>query len=125
VRVVDCGETPENFLGVIARMKPEKVIVIDAADFGGEAGEVRAVARQEVGGGGVSTHAPRLTLFTDFVEAQAGAETYFLAIQPGNLRLGEPMGAAVDRAARELADLINEVNHEIDRAGDVWDDRGR
>jgi len=116
VRVIDCGETPENFLGVIARIKPEKVLVIDAADFGGAAGEIRVVARQEIGGGGLSTHAPRLTLFTDFVEAQTGGKTHFLAIQPGSLEMGQPVGPAVEAAARELADAINAVNREIDRS---------
>ena len=116
VRVIDCGETPENYLGVIARMTPERVVVVDAADFGGAAGEIRVVARHEVGGGGLSTHAPRLTLFTDFVEAQTGGETYFLAIQPGSLELGKPIGAEVEAAARELADAVNAVNREIDRS---------
>lgn len=116
VRVIDCGETPENYLGVIARIKPDRLLVVDAADFGGAAGEIRVVAREEIGGGGLSTHAPRLTLFTDFVEAQTGGETYFLAIQPGSLELGGQIGAAVEAAARELAGAINTVNRDIDRS---------
>lgn len=115
VRVIDCGETPENYLGVIARMKPDRVLVVDAADFGGEVGEVRTVAKQSIKVGGVSTHAPRLTLFADFVEAQTKAETYFIAIQPGSLEFGKPVSAEVDQAARELADMINEVNRDLDR----------
>jgi len=117
VRVVNCGDTPENYLGVIARVKPKKVLVVDAADFRGRVGEIRIVARQDIGGGGISTHAARLTLFTDFVEAQTGAQTYFLAIQPASLEFGKPVGAAVERAGRELADFINDVNRAIDMLG--------
>jgi hydrogenase 3 maturation protease len=114
VAVVDCGDTPENFLGVISRLKPERIVVIDAADFGGSAGEIRAVARSEIAWGSLSTHAPRLTLFTDFIEAQTGAETFFLAIQPENLAFGRPLGAQVEAACRGLAD---QINREIAAAG--------
>jgi len=115
VRVVDCGETPENYLGVIARMKPEKVVVIDAASFGGRPGETRTVARQEIAGGGPSTHTARLTLFTDYVEAQTGAETFFIAVQPESLEFGEGLRPSVEAAARELAAMINDVIKDLDR----------
>ncbi|MFZ1947665.1 MAG: hydrogenase 3 maturation endopeptidase HyCI [bacterium] len=107
--VLDCGETPENYLGVIVRLGPEKVVVIDAADFGGAPGDVRAIARDEIGGGGISTHAARLVLLTDYVEAGTDAETFFVAIQPGSLEFGGPMGPAVEAAARRLAEAINRV----------------
>jgi len=113
VTILDCGETPENYLGVIVRIKPERLVVIDAADFGGRPGEVRVVARSEIGGGGVSTHAARLTILTDYVEAEAGVETFFLAIQPESTELGRPLGAAVAAAAREVA---GEIESEIRRA---------
>lgn len=103
VTVIDCGETPENYLGVITRLHPERVVVIDAADFGGRPGDVRVVARGDVGGGGVSTHAARLTILTDYVEAQAGAETFFLAIQPESTEFGRPLSDAAASAARAVA----------------------
>jgi hydrogenase 3 maturation protease len=107
--VIDCGETPENYLGVIARLNPEKVIVVDAADFGGGAGDVRIAVRQEIGGYAIPTYAPRLTTFTDYVEAQTGAETFYITIQPESVEFGGSMGCAVARAARELALAINDV----------------
>ena len=115
VRVVDCGETPENYLGVIAKMRPEKVVVIDAAGFGGKPGETRTVARHEIADGRPSTHTPRLTLFTDFIEAQTGARTFFVAVQPESLEFGEPLKPAVEAAGRALADMINGVIEDLDR----------
>lgn len=106
VTVLDCGETPENFLGVIVRLKPDRLVVIDAADFGGRPGEIRAVARDDIGGGGVSTHAARLTIITDYVTAECGAEVFFLAIQPDSTGFGRPLGAAVEAAGRALAGEI-------------------
>jgi hydrogenase 3 maturation protease len=107
--VLDCGETPEKYLGVIARLRPEKVVVVDAADFGGAPGEIRAIARDEIGGEAISTHAARLVLLTDYVEASTGAQTFFVAIQPESLEFGAPMGSAVSAAARSLAEAMNRV----------------
>ena len=107
IRVVDCGETPENFLGVIVRYAPERVVIIDAAYFGGDPGEVKVVKKSEIGGGGASTHDAILTLFADYIEAQTGAETFFIAIQPENSEVGVGLSPAVEAAARKLASEVN------------------
>jgi|GEM_PF-6681177 len=73
--VVDCGETPENYLGVITGLKPDAVIVISAVGFGATPGEIRILKRREVGEFELSTLAPRLLIFTDYIEAQTGAAT--------------------------------------------------
>jgi hydrogenase 3 maturation protease len=108
--VVDCGETPENYLGVIAGCNPEKVVIIDAAYFGGEPGEVRTVRKSEIGGGGASTHDAILTLFADYIEARTGAEAFFIAIQPKNSEVGSGLSPEVERTARELAAAINRIS---------------
>jgi hydrogenase 3 maturation protease len=109
VHVVDCGETPENYLGVITGFKPEKVVVIDAAEFGGTPGEIRLVKKSEITGGGASTHDAILTLFTDFIEHETNARTFFLAIQPERMEVGEGLSSSVEAAARRVADTINEI----------------
>ncbi len=109
IKVIDCGETPENFLGTIARHQPDKLVIIDAAHFGGRAGEIRLVGREEIAGGGASTHDAILTIFADYVEAQTGAETFFLAVQPAETEIGKTMSDVVAAAGQYLADVINEI----------------
>ncbi len=109
VHVVNCGETPENYLGVIAGFKPEKVVVIDAAEFGGDPGEIRLVKKSEIMDGGASTHDAILTLFTDFIEHETGAQTFFLAIQPAGMEVGEGLSKTVEAAGREVAATINTI----------------
>ena len=109
LKVVNCGETPENYLGVIIREKPEKVVVIDAVFLGGAAGDVRAIRKEEMAEGGYSTHMPTLSLFTDFVESQAASRTYFIGIQPETVAFGEKMSLEVEKAARDLAGRINAI----------------
>ena len=112
VRVVNCGETPENFLGVIAGSSPEKVVIVDAAHFRGEPGEIRIVEKDSIEGGGFSTHDAILTLFADYIEQQTGAKTYFLAIQPKRSEVGEGLSPEIEKVAREIADAINSVTGE-------------
>ena len=109
ITVVDCGETPENYLGVISAYRPEKVVIIDAAYFGGNPGEIRAVEKSQISGGGASTHDAILTLFADYIEAQTGAETFFVAIQPENSEVGSGLSPVVEAAARRLASAINKL----------------
>jgi hydrogenase 3 maturation protease len=109
LHVVDCGETPENYLGVIARFKPEKVLIIDAAHFGGAPGEIRIIRKRDIAGGGASTHDAILTLFADYIEKQTGASSLFIAIQPEQTQVGRPMVPAVEAAGRRLASAINEI----------------
>jgi hydrogenase 3 maturation protease len=109
LKIVDCGETPENYLGVIASHNPEKVLIIDAAYFGGEPGEVKTVKKSEIGAGGASTHDAILTLFADYIEAQTGAEAFFIAIQPEDTQVGSGLSPRVKAAAVKLAADINRL----------------
>jgi hydrogenase 3 maturation protease len=108
--VVDCGETPENFLGVIAGHNPDKVLIIDAAYFGGEPGDVRVVRKSDIAGGGASTHDAILTLFADYIEARTGAEAFFVAIQPKTSQVGGGLSPEVESAALALAAAINRLS---------------
>jgi len=93
VKVVDCGETPENFLGVIAGSSPEKVVIM--------------IEKDSIEGGGFSTHDAILTLFANFIEEESGAKTYFLAIQPKRSEVGEGLSPEIEKAGRQVADTIN------------------
>jgi hydrogenase 3 maturation protease len=110
VTIVDCGETPENYLGVISGRNPERVVIIDAAYFGGKPGEVRAIRKSDIGGGGASTHDAILTLFADYIEARTGAEAFFIAIQPKTSQVGSGLSPEVEAAAQALAAAINRLS---------------
>jgi len=107
VKVVNCGETPENFLGVIVGYSPEKVVIVDSAQFRGEPGEIRMIDKDSIEGGGFSSHDAILTLFANYIEQQTGAKTYFLAIQPKRSEVGEGLCPEIEKAARDIADTIN------------------
>ncbi|MBN2380065.1 hydrogenase maturation protease [candidate division WOR-3 bacterium] len=46
--LVDAGEVPENALGLVDKEKPDRVLLIDACDWGAEPGEIRFFSAQEL-----------------------------------------------------------------------------
>jgi hydrogenase 3 maturation protease len=104
--VIDAGGAPENFSGAVRRRRPEVLVVLDAADFGGAPGELRLLGPGELAAGGLSTHAAGLRLLFDYLRAECGTEALVLAAQAGSLDLGAPMSPAVAAAARRAAELV-------------------
>jgi hydrogenase 3 maturation protease len=94
-RVFDGGQAPENFAGPVRRAQPDTVLLVDAADFGGEPGDTRVVGRDGVGGLMMGTHAPPLSMFMRLIEEDTGADVYLVAIQVASTRLGGTMDPRV------------------------------
>ncbi len=107
--LLDCGNAPENFAGKIRDMAPEVVLIADAAEFGGEVGELRLVDGKSSGASGLSTHAAGLNMLFGYLEAECGAKGWLLACQPEGVELGGEMSEAVRGAAGRAADLLAEA----------------
>jgi hydrogenase 3 maturation protease len=98
----DCGSTPENFLGPIRRQHPDTILVLDAADFSAEPGEIRVFDSSQWQGGGFSTHNFSLGLLADFLTADTKAPIYLVAIRPKSIGFGQPMSPEVKEGCRKL-----------------------
>ncbi len=105
-RCFDGGTAPENRLEAVVRERPDVVLLVDAAEYGGAPGEVRLADPADCAGG-TSTHAPSLALAAAYLRARCGAEVRLLAIQAGTVAPGRtlsgPVRAAVDAWADRLA----------------------
>ena len=105
VPVVNAGEVPENYLDLVRARSPERVLLIDAADFGGAPGDT-ALVRLDVGETTSSrlptTHCASLSVFARYLRTEIGTEVWLLGIQPASLEFGRPLSApvagAVERA---------------------------
>jgi hydrogenase 3 maturation protease len=102
---LDAGVAPENFLEEAARAKPETVLIVDAADFGGAPGELRLLDPAALTGG-LSTHAASLELVAQYLAARTGATVRVAAVQGVSQRAGEPLSPPVARAAEELVERL-------------------
>ena len=107
---IDAGTTPENQTAPVLRARPDAVIVADAADFGGEPGELSLIEAGRVSqGGGATTHSMSLRLLADYLTGETGARIALLAAQPTDTRFGKPMGERVSQAMDAAESALLEV----------------
>jgi hydrogenase 3 maturation protease len=109
VPVFDGGTAPENYLEKIAALRPDVVLIIDAADFGGSPGDLRLIRAETAGPGGLSTHALSLALTAEYLRARGPTAVYLLAIQPAGAGLGRQPSEAVQRAVEQVARWLEQV----------------
>ena len=96
---IDAGIAPENFLEKIVRKDPDTVLIVDAADFGGNPGEIRILEPDQLASGGLSTHALSLQMVCTYLKLRLPVEIHLLAIQPGQTNsedLSGPVRASLD-----------------------------
>ena len=106
---LDAGAAPENFLEPIVRTRPDSVLIVDAVDFGGFAGEYRLLEPADVDSVSVSTHTGSLRLLSEYLTNRSGARVLILAIQPERIGPGECLSRAVEESVVELANLLADL----------------
>lgn len=101
--VWDAGTVPENFLEKIVREKPDNIVIVDAADFGGAAGEFRVLDAEEVKTTNLfSTHNGSISLLITYLEESLKSEMLVLAIQPKTIALADDLSQEVESTIDKL-----------------------
>lgn len=116
VKVIYCGSSPENFVSKVRGFKPTHVLIIDAAHFGGKAGEARLILMEQISSITISTHTIPLNILAWLIQRSTNAKVLLLGIEPKNLGLGEKLSPevreAIELCAEILIDAINETCQE-------------
>ena len=108
VVVLNAGDKPENFIDRAIEIKPQKTIIIDAADFGGLAGEVRLIPEEAIPDTTLSTHTFPLKIISRILAEDTGTDVYFLGVQPKDMGFGEGLSPEVRESAELIIGLLNE-----------------
>jgi hydrogenase 3 maturation protease len=98
-------DVPENFLYDILEGEPKWLLVIDAVDFGGEAGEAKLINTEELTPRFLSSHGMSLNIMGTILK-EKGCEMILLGIQPKNLTFGGEMSEEVKKSGEEIISLI-------------------
>ena len=107
-RVLDAGTTPESIAQTAIDWKPDKIILVDAAHFGGAAGEVRVIPLEAINQSTMtSTHSFPLSVTFSIVKEDTGAELVVVGVQAKSLDYAEGLSAEVEAAAAKLVDYFN------------------
>jgi len=107
--LIDAGTVPENYIQRIIKIAPRTLLVIDAIDFGVEAGTIKVFEPQQLNSHVISTHTLSPRLFVDIIGRSIQVDVYFVGIQPAQTQLGQPVSAAVSRAIERLICVLTEV----------------
>jgi hydrogenase maturation protease HycI len=107
--LIDAGTVPENYIQRIIKKAPQALIVIDAIDFGAEAGTIKIFEPEQLNSLVVSTHTLSPRLFVDVIRRSVQLDVYFIGIQPAQTQLGQPASAAVNQAIEKLSAVLAEI----------------
>ena len=100
--VLNAEDKPENIINEATRLKPGKIVIIDAADFGGMPGEIRLIEKKDIPDTSLSTHSFSPNILAAIIEEDTGADVLFLGIQPESIRFGEGISKPVKEAAKRI-----------------------
>lgn len=105
-RAVDCGDAPERYLGLAGDEGIERVLMVDAMDFGGGVGELAFCRLSDLTERFGTTHTSGLAVLIRFIEEEYGKPVAVLGVQPADTRFGARVHAAVQEAVDRVSELL-------------------
>lgn len=106
IAVINAQCNPENTIDEIIELKPQRIIIIDAADFNAAAGEARLIDKEHIPQASLSTHAIPLRVLAGILEKDTAADIKFIGIQPKSVDIGEELCDEVKRTADAIVEKI-------------------
>lgn len=104
--LIDAGPAPENFIGTIARLEPDNLLVVDAVESGGSPGSIVVLRPYGLKTNSISTHSACLDLFLSLIARHVRGRILLIGIQPQQLGIGQPMSDAVRNAVEKLVEVL-------------------
>jgi hydrogenase 3 maturation protease len=106
IRVFIGSTAPENFTGEIKRYRPDRIIIIDAADLKKEPGSIMIINPDEINGVSFGTHTMPIKMLVDYLTGETGCLINIIGIQPECLTYLEKMTPKVKKAVKKIVDTI-------------------
>ena len=108
-QIIDAGTTPENYIQPVINKNPKVLLIIDAINFDAPPGSIKIFPPEKIRSMAVSTHAPSPQLFLDVIKSSISPQIFFLAIQPAQTELGQPLSEPVQQAIDTIVKIIAEI----------------
>jgi hydrogenase 3 maturation protease len=109
LQLVIGGSAPENVAGQIRRFDPEHVLLFDAAEFGGQPGDIAFLDWKLTSGFSASTHTLPLHVFAGYLQDQFHCPVHLLGIQPADLSFDAPLSPPVEEAAQRIVTGLERI----------------
>ncbi|MBU1087672.1 MAG: hydrogenase 3 maturation endopeptidase HyCI [Candidatus Omnitrophica bacterium] len=106
LKLINAGYNPENIIEDVIKLAPQKILIIDAADFRGNFGQARIIPEDKIPQTTLSTHAIPLNVISGVISQSIKTAIYFIGIQPESVCLGEGLSAEVKKTADQIIEII-------------------
>ncbi|MCD6276524.1 MAG: hydrogenase maturation peptidase HycI [Thermoplasmata archaeon] len=114
-KVIVAGQVPEDFTSEIKNLKPDILIMVDAALMNLPPGEIRIVPAEKIPKVAFSTHGMPLSFFMEYIEEYV-KRCLLIGIQPKSMEFGVGLSEEVKAAGDKLIQILKEEKYEnIDR----------
>ena len=106
--VVDAGEVPENFTGVVRAFSPDLAVVSAAARGGRPPGTVFLIDPADIADEDLSTHRIPLPRLARYIRETMDCRVLLVGIEPASLERGAEGNVSPDvgRAVRRIAEVM-------------------
>lgn len=109
VEVLAAGTVPENFTGLLRRLSPSHILLVDATEMGEKAGTIKLIEAHKIEEVMPSTHALPLNMLVEYLEQELGSKVVVLGIQPKGLSFGTVLSAEVEHSVGKLVHLLKQI----------------
>lgn len=103
---INGGSVPENFTGLIRKINPSHIIIIDASLMNMEAGEVNIVNKDNIADISISTHSMSLAYLIRYLELENEFNILFIGIEPESMELSFELSDNVKESSDRLIKLL-------------------
>jgi len=108
--LLDCEEVPENYTQPIIEARPDKIVIVDAADWNGQAGAIRLINVEEINNISFSTHDSSLRIFISYLKKHLpDVNIIIIGIQPKRKGRLDSLSPEVKKAVDELSCLLERI----------------
>lgn len=107
-QVLNAETVPENFIPLIREFNPDRIIVVDAADFSSSAGELREIKADDIANQSISSHAMSLRFLQKYFQKH-GKQVFFIGIQPRQTQPYSDLSPEVKETADRLCETIKKA----------------
>ncbi|MFC1725903.1 hydrogenase maturation peptidase HycI [candidate division KSB1 bacterium] len=106
IKLINCGQVPENYSKEIIEFDPDNIIIFDVVDFKGVPGEIKKIETDSIEGFSFSTHNYDLSLFIKYIHNFIKTEFFIIGIQPKSISLGEELSYEVKKSVEKIVSTI-------------------
>ena len=113
-RCIHAGTAPENFTGVVRRLHPTVLVLLDAAELDLPPGSIRELQPAEIGSADFGTHAGSIGHLARYL-SDCAERIHIIGIQPADTTPGHRLSPPVRAALHSLPRLLQQMASTGDR----------